>query len=79
MSINLIIAALFNPLRLRIQDFIDRRFNRQKYDAELALASFAASLSQELDLDDIVLNLQAVAAESMQPEHISLWLKESSR
>jgi hypothetical protein len=72
----LMIAALFNPLRLRIQDFIDRRFYRQKYNAEQALASFTTNLRQEIDLDDIILNFQTVAAESMQPEHISLWLKE---
>jgi hypothetical protein len=72
----LMIAALFNPLRLRIQDFIDRRFYRQKYNAERALASFTTSLRQEIDLDDIIQNLQAVAVESMQPEHISLWLRK---
>jgi phage gp46-like protein len=72
----LLMAALFNPLRVRVQDFIDRRFYRQKYNAEQALASFTTNLRQEIDLDDIILNFQTVAAESMQPEHISLWLKE---
>jgi hypothetical protein len=71
----LIIAALFNPLRGRIQVIIDRRFYRQKYDAEQALANFAASLRQELDLDDISNSLLVVAVESVQPERVSLWLR----
>jgi hypothetical protein len=73
----LMIAALFNPLRLRIQDFIDRRFYRQKYDAEQALDSFAASLRQELDLDEISQSLLLVAVKSMRPVNAALWLRNT--
>jgi hypothetical protein len=70
----LVIAALFNPLRRRIQDFIDRRFYRQKYNAEQALAAFAATASRETDLAQLSTELVGVAAETMQPERSVLWL-----
>jgi len=72
----LAIAALFNPLRTRVQHFIDRRFYRQKYDAELALAQFAATARDEVDIQRVTGTLMNVLNETLQPEAASLWLKE---
>lgn len=72
----LAIAALFNPLRIRIQDFIDRRFYRNKYDAEQALAHFAAVVRDQIDLNDLTVVLLNSVQDTVQPEHISLWLKK---
>jgi hypothetical protein len=71
----LIIAALFNPLRKRIQDFIDRRFYRRKYDAEQALAQFAATARDEVALDKLTLALLGVVEETVQPERVIMWLQ----
>jgi hypothetical protein len=68
------VAALFNPLRVRVQDFIDRRFYRRKYDAENAYNQFAALARDEIDLERLAEVLLGVVEETMQPEHISLWL-----
>jgi hypothetical protein len=71
----LLIAALFNPLRRRVQDFIDHLFYRRKYDAAKTLETFSARLREETDIDALNTELLSTVRETMQPEHVSLWLR----
>ena len=72
----LVIAALFQPFRLSLQRFIDRRFYRRKYDAAHTLAVFSATLRNEVDLNQLSEQLMAIVEETMQPAHVSLWLRK---
>jgi hypothetical protein len=74
----LLIAALFNPIRRRIQDIIDRRLYRRKYDVEQTLAQFNQSLRDEVDVQTLSANLIGVVSETMQPDKIALWVREKN-
>jgi hypothetical protein len=75
----LVIAALFQPLRRSLQRFIDRRFYRSKYDTRKTLEAFSATLRQEVNLSTLTGQLVFVVTDTMQPEHVSLWLRDAER
>jgi hypothetical protein len=70
-------AALFNPVRRRVQHRVDRRFNRARYDAEATVAAFAARLKDVVDLDSVTGDLARVAEKALEPAHVSIWINDA--
>jgi uncharacterized membrane protein YbhN (UPF0104 family) len=71
----LLVAALFRPVRRRVQAAVDRRFNRARYDVERTIESFAARMREETDVSTLGAELEGIVARTMQPAHVSLWLR----
>ena len=69
-------AALFNPVRKRVQGWVDRRFNRSRYDAQKVMDRFAGSLRDQVDSHEVVDGWVGVVAQTMQPESVSVWVRE---
>jgi phosphoglucomutase len=69
-------AALFNPVRRRVQRVVDRRFNRARYDADQTVAAFAARLKDAVDLDAVRDDLAGVVQQALEPAHVSLWISQ---
>ena len=69
-------AALFNPLRQRVQRAVDRRFNRARYDADKTVAAFAARLKDAVDLDAVQADLAGVVHQALEPAHVSVWMSQ---
>ena len=74
----LLAAALFNPLRRRVQKVVDRRFNRARYDADKTVAAFAARLQDAVDLDAVQDDLAGVVHQALEPAHVSVWIREGA-
>jgi hypothetical protein len=70
----LIVAAMFVPLRRRVQNAVDHRFNRKRFDAEQTIDAFAARLRDEVDISTLSQDLEAVVRQTMQPVHVSMWI-----
>jgi hypothetical protein len=72
-------AALFNPVRRRVQQIVDRRFNRARYDADQTIAAFAARLTDAVDLDSIRDDLAGVVHQALEPAHVAVWIRPDER
>jgi hypothetical protein len=72
----LVAAALFNPLRRRVQQLVDRRFNRARYDADMIVAAFAARLQDAVDLDAVRDDLAGVVRKALEPAQVSVWISQ---